>query len=217
MVFAGCKQEPDPEPEFTASEFTISAENVVSELGITPAFVSSSDEDVVVAEIVEGCVTITSKGKGIALVSVSDFRSESNAARIDVTVDETGKITAQISKFEGNPAFAIIKEPVSVAGLVGSEIVPQDVKLMLDNNDFTEINVNDDVSLWVSNLPRGLAAKISNAGSGEHVHEITFTVSGTPQAAYTGILAITIPAEHTVMGTAVNVDPNENAKFDIGS
>jgi hypothetical protein len=32
---------------------------------------------------------------------------------------------------------------------------------------------------------------------------------------YTGVLAITIPAEYTAMGTAVNVTPNENAKIEI--
>jgi hypothetical protein len=64
MAFTGCGQEPAPEPEFTASEFTISAENAMSELNITPAFASSSDKAVAVAEIVEGGVTITSKGKG---------------------------------------------------------------------------------------------------------------------------------------------------------
>jgi hypothetical protein len=214
MVFAGCNQ--DPEPEFTASEFTISAENTVNELNITPAFALSSDEAVAVAEIIAGGLTITSKKNGTAFVSVSDFSSVSNAASIDVTVDATGKITAQISKFNGNLVVAIIKEPVSVAGIVGSEITSKDVKLMLDNNNFTGIKVNDNVSSWVSNLPRGLAAKISDAGSGAYIHEITFVISGTPQAAYTGILAITIPAEHTVMGTAVNVSRNVGAKFDIG-
>jgi hypothetical protein len=228
MVFTGCGQDPDPEPkpeftvpepepEFTASEFTISAENAVSELGITPVHVSSSDEAVVVAELVEGGVTITSTGKGTALVSVSDFRSESNAANIDVTVDATGNIIANINKFEGNLVVAIIKEPVSVAGTVGNEIIPKDVRLMLDNNDFIEIIENDDVSSWVSNLPQGLSVKISNAGSGQHVHEITITISGTPLAAYKGILAITIPAEHTGIEMAVNVDPNEYAQFEISA
>jgi hypothetical protein len=217
MVFMGCRQEPEPEPEFTASEFTIAAGNVVSELGITPVRVSSSDEDVAVAEIIAGGLTITSKKQGTALVSVSDFSSVSNAAIIEVTVDATGKITAKISKFEGDPAVAVIKEPVSVTGIVGTAITSKDVKLMLDNNDFIEISENDDVSSWITNLPQGLSVKISNAGSGEHVHEITITISGIPQAAYTGILAITIPAEHTAIGTAVNVTPNENAKFAISA
>jgi hypothetical protein len=220
IMFAGCEQESEPEfiaPEFISSEFTISAENVVSELGITPVRVSSSDEDVVVAELIEGGVTITSKGNGMALVSVSNFSSESNAAHIDVRVDETGKITAQVNKFEVNLVVAIIKEPVSVDGTVDSEIIPKDVKLMLDNNDFTGINMNDDVSSWVSNLPQGLAAKISAVGSGEHIHEITFTISGTPLAAYTGVMVITIPDKHNAVGMAVNVTPKESAKFDISS
>jgi hypothetical protein len=132
-------------------------------------------------------------------------------------VDAAGKITAQITKFEGNLVVAIIKEAVNITGTAGNEIVSKEVRIMLDNNDFTGINVNDDVSSWIRNLPQGLSVKISNAGSGGHVHEITFTISGIPHAAYTGILGITIPAEYTAMGTAVNVTPNEHAKIEISA
>jgi hypothetical protein len=88
---------------------------------------------------------------------------------------------------------------------VHNEITPATVKLMMDNNDFTAVAVDDDASSWITNLPQGLSAKISYIQGGDHIHEVNLTVSGTPQTPYTGILAITIPAVNSVQSWDVYV------------
>jgi hypothetical protein len=217
ILLIGCDQGNNPEPEFNAAEYIISAADTEEQLNITPAFVYSSDESIAIVELTEGNIIVTSKKAGNANISVSNFSSKSNAASIMVAVSDTGKIQAQIVPFSGNLVTAIVTEAVTIMGTVGSPIAPADIRIMMDNNDFSGVAVNDAVSSWISNLPSGLVAAISYIQAGDHPHNVTIAVSGTPAVASTETVAITIPQERTAMGEAVNVTSWANAKFAINA
>jgi hypothetical protein len=132
-----------------------------------------------------------------------------------VEVDSHGAITARITKFEGQLVTALIRGSVTVQGTAGSEITSANIRIMMDNNDFSSLQTGSAVNSWIKNLPGGLNASVSSIAAGEHPHEITITLSGTPGKAYSGRMEITIPAEHTAMKVPVNVTPRDDAQFAI--
>jgi hypothetical protein len=216
LAFVGCSFE--NETEFVSTKYIIQAEDVQDQLNIEPVYIYSSDESVAIGEIdEEGNIVITSKKMGWASIIVADFVGGSNSARIEVNVEGDGKIIANISKFFGQKVVAVVKEKITITGRVDAEIPQADIRLMMDNNDFIVVAINKDVSSWITNLPRGLAAKISYLGSGEHLHEITITVSGIPKTAYTGTITITIPRESSASTWEVFVASDPDVKFEINS
>jgi hypothetical protein len=215
IMFTVCDSESAPAPQFTSSEYTIASVEVQEKLNLEPHYIYSSDEAVVTGEIKSSGIVIISKGQGKATVTIGDAAGLCNSARIELEVEASGTIKPDIFKFEGNPVKAIIKEDIRISGKVHNEITPATVKLMMDNNDFTAVAVDNDVSSWITNLPQGLSAKISYIQAGEYIHEVNLTVSGEPQTPYTGILTITIPAVNSAQNWDVYVTTREEAKFEI--
>ncbi|MDR1126824.1 MAG: hypothetical protein LBL06_01725 [Treponema sp.] len=208
----------EKEPQFVAEEFVVQSADFAEKFGtaqfLPPLLVESSDEAVVKAELRDDALVITSVGQGSATVMISDWRSKSNAARIEAQVSETGGITTMIHPFVGEIRKAVVKEAVTIGGKIGVAIAPRSVRLMMDGTDFIEID-EAAASTWINNLPAGLTAGFEYIQSGEHSHEVTLLVSGTPTAASAEPLSITIPAENTSVNLPVNVDPRSDVKFAI--
>jgi hypothetical protein len=217
----GCDNGADTtESEFKSSELTIPASDLASTLNTTdflrPFSVKSSDEAVARAELGEDALVIRSTGSGSATIRVCDYRCENNAAHIELTVAESGAITEQVyHPFEGELVQGVVKEAVTISGTKGRAITPRSIKLMLDNNDFTAVTKEADLSDWIANLPGGLTAKAEYVQAGAHIHEVTLKVSGTPTDSCNERVRITIPSTHTAMQVAVHVDPNTDALFAI--
>jgi hypothetical protein len=216
-IITGCD---NSEQAFKSSELIISASDFQEKLNThdfrLPFSVQSSDERVAVAEFSGTDILIRSTGSGSATIKLRDYRCESNDARIDITVDETGAIMEPVmNPFGGSLVKAVIKEPVSILGTIGNAITPVNINLMLDNTDFVAVKVGDDCSGWIDNLPQGLKAEIVYVQGGEHIHEVTLEVSGEPGKSSAEIVHIIIPPEHIVMHLAVQVDPRQDARFAI--
>jgi hypothetical protein len=220
IAVASCKGEYTEqfvEDEFIGEEFIVQSADFVEKFGtvkfLSPLQVESSDEAVATVALKEDALIVTSRKQGSATITISDWRCKSNAARIEVRVSETGGITTEVHAFNGNLIKAVVKEAVTIAGQVGEEAAPRDVKLMMDGVDFVGIAAGDDVSTWINNLPAGLTAEVGYVQAGEHIHEVTFTVSGTPTAASAEPLSITISSGNVASNVSVNVDPRPDTKF----
>jgi hypothetical protein len=115
-------------------------------------------------------------------------------------------------------AFAEVGD-VTVAGTAKLDTdgtaVQAEVKISLYNESFTGAIKNDDLSKWITNLPKDLSAKAKDNVS-EGGTEITLVMSGTPTAGSTAEIVITIPGEALSSGNALTVRSNAEAKFAIG-
>lgn len=216
-VFISCGQGPnDDNPVFAPSEYRIPASETLERLNIAdPKHIYSQDENVATAKIETGDIIITSVEQGGTSVLVGDYAGLCNSAQISIDVDATGKIVAQISRFdEGKRVEVIIKQDVLIAGTVGIAISQKVIGLQMNGNHFIAIN-GTDVSAWIQNFPQGLTAAISYVQSGEYPHELDITISGTPQSACTDALHITIPSIHNPTPWDVHAETRSGAKFDI--
>lgn len=86
-----------------------------------------------------------------------------------------------------------------------------DVTISILNDTFIELQENDDVSGWFSNLPVGLTARVKNVSD----ESVTIAFSGTPTAQSNEVMNITIPADKLINGSTLPVTVNSNAKFNI--
>jgi hypothetical protein len=103
---------------------------------------------------------------------------------------------------------------VTIRGTAGTAGTTADVVITLVNDTFTAISQGDGLSSWFTEL-NGLDAEASAAVTGGSGTTVTITVSGTPSAASTAVLAIEIPAASLTGGVAVTVTENTNAKFNV--
>lgn len=217
IMLAACEQE--QEPEFVSSDFIIPAGETKDILNIEePRYILSNNTAVVTARIEEnGDIIITSKGRGNTTVYIGDVIGFSNSARIETGVDETGKINAQITKFDGRAVVPVITRNVTIDGKVGEEISPKTVVLMIDNTHF-KVDFDLDVSSWIVNLPTGLSAILTDiivVDNPDYPHQIEITVSGTPLSASSEEIKITLPAANAGNSWDVYFRIRPGAKFDI--
>jgi hypothetical protein len=215
LLLAACNQAADSGPVFESAEYIILEEDAEARLNIAPCYVHSEDERVAEARLDDGKIVITSKGTGYTAVLAGDAAGLSNSARIEVAVDASGAITPAIHPFTGEKVRAVVKDPVRVGGTVDTPIDEACIRLMMDNSDFTGVEVGADVSGWITNLPQGLSAKITYVQDGEHPHEVDLTLSGVPRSVLSAPLEVVIPAENSAQGWAVYVESREDACFAI--
>ena len=203
--------------EFISSEYRISSEQTLELLNVKePKLINSSNKSVATAMIESGGIVITSVAQGYTEVFVSDSPAGlSNSARIQVNVDDTGKIRVKIYPFdESNQIKVIFKQNVTIEGTVGIDISPSVIYLMLDGTHFIA-DEDMDASSWITNLPSGLSAVISYVQDAEFPHEVKITVSGIPQASCSELITITIPKDNTPTGWDIYVESRSGAQFDI--
>ena len=118
--------------------------------------------------------------------------------------------------YAGTAPAATVND-VTVSGTTGTAIADTNVNITLTNDKFKAIAIDTDVTSWFTNLPNGLEAKVKTAVNADDI-TATITISGTPTAASTEQIAITIPADQLIVNTTgLAVTANANAKFYISA
>jgi hypothetical protein len=104
---------------------------------------------------------------------------------------------------------------VTVTGTANAALTAVNVTVTLRGDTFTAIAADTAVT-WITNLPVGLTAKITPAVAA-NAATATIAISGTPTAASTDALKVTIPAASLVGGADITAAANLNAKFEIAA
>ncbi|MBS7398512.1 MAG: hypothetical protein KIG32_08905, partial [Ruminiclostridium sp.] len=108
------------------------------------------------------------------------------------------------------PIYSAAVRNVSVNGTIGTAITETQVVIDLTNDTFVSALSGN----WITNLPAGLSQSVSYGGTTMAI----ITISGTPTAASTEQIAITIPADQLIVNTTgFAVTANANAKFNISA
>ena len=106
------------------------------------------------------------------------------------------------------PVISAAVGNVTVNGTVGTAITETQVAVDLTNDTF-ESNLSGN---WITNLPAGLSQSVSYGGTTRAI----ITISGTPTAASTEQIVITIPEDQLIVNTEdLTVTANADAKFNI--
>ena len=143
---------------------------------------------------------IASGGEGTYYVSVSAYK----LARGNYLAE--GNSPAKI--IGATPIYSAAVRNVSVNGTIGTAITETQVAVDLTNDTFVSALSGN----WITNLPAGLSQSVSYGGTTMAI----ITISGTPTAASTEQIAITIPADQLIVNTEdLIVTANADAKFNI--
>lgn len=106
------------------------------------------------------------------------------------------------------PIYSAAVRNVSVNGTIGTAITETQVVIDLTNDTFVSALSGN----WITNLPAGLSQSVSCGGTTMAI----ITISGTPTAASTEQIAITIPEDQLIVNTEdLTVTENANAKYSI--
>ena len=141
--------------------------------------------------------TVNTVGSGPYSVEVRAYKSEAgNWMAIGKSEDKA---------LQAN-AVATVAD-VTINGQQGSAVASQDVTITLTNDTF----VSPLSGSWITNLPAGLIQTLTRSSD----TEAKITISGTPTAASSEVLEITIPAASLNGGKKTTVKSNTNAKFNI--
>ena len=145
---------------------------------------------------------IESGGEGTYYVSVSAYKLERGNYLAE------GNSPAKI--IGTTPVYSATVRNVSVNGTIGTAITETQVVIDLTNDTFVSALSGN----WITNLPAGLSQSVSRGGTTMAI----ITISGTPTAASTEQIAITIPADQLIVNTdGLAVTANANAKFNISA
>ena len=143
-----------------------------------------------------------SGGEGTYYVSVSAYKLERGNYLAE------GNSPAKI--IGATPIYSAAVRNVSVNGTIGTAITETQVVIDLTNDTFVSALSGN----WITNLPAGLSQSVSYGGTTMAI----ITISGTPTAASTEQIAITIPADQLIVNTTgLAVTANANAKFNISA
>ena len=143
-----------------------------------------------------------SGGEGTYYVSVSAYK----LARGNYLAK--GNSPAKI--IGATPIYSAAVRNVSVNGTIGTAITETQVVIDLTNDTFVSALSGN----WITNLPAGLSQSVSYGGTTMAI----ITISGTPTAASTEQIAITIPEDQLIVNTEdLTVTANADAKFNISA
>jgi hypothetical protein len=101
----------------------------------------------------------------------------------------------------------------TVSGAQGSEIIPKDVFIAIQDDKIRETIAPGTPASWISNLPQGLKATVREAKAGSHI--MILLVEGIPAVTNTDPLRITLPGGILSGGYDFTIPPSENIRFDI--
>ena len=105
---------------------------------------------------------------------------------------------------------------VDVAGTAGSAITSVEAVVTLTGDTFKVIALNADLAAWVTNEPSGITVTAKTAvADGDAT--VTLVFAGTPAAALSAAMAITIPSAVLNGGANLAVTANANAKFTVAA
>jgi hypothetical protein len=109
---------------------------------------------------------------------------------------------------------------VIVGGAVNRLIDPKIFKIKFGGTKLANgLALDQDISSWFTNLPRGLKAVVSEEAvvATEGQQAITVTISGTPVIQLNERMQLRIPADITTANIILEVPPSDKALYDIGS
>jgi len=213
LIISACDDQ-SPQEIFNASEYRIKYEETLEILNIeNPQHVHSVNIGVVIVKIENGDIIITSVGEGRTDVYIGDSIGLSNQARINISVDGTGRIIVEtIMKYDGRAVNPNIKYAVTINGSVGSEITQTRIDLQMNGTHFI-VTEDMDVTSWFINLPSGLSARIfdifaSNPERGPN--EVYILIFGIPLSTSSDIIKIIVPR----INAGRNWDVYFNTRYD---
>lgn len=161
--------------------------------------------------------TLTGSSKSKFMIALKGTPSQEAEGPIQILIpaEALSGSTQSLQVTANSNAKYDIKAPkatvddVTVSGTVGVKMAKTPVQIM-DNVDLN-VSAGDDVTSWFSNMPAGLTASVAVVGAGA----MGVYVEGTPTAAASGAMQITIPASAFGGTEDLKVEANPNAKFDI--
>jgi methionine-rich copper-binding protein CopC len=201
------------------------SENVETGTGVISIYETGTGTAVLFESFtVESSPLITISG---GVLTINPTASMANSTQYYVTVDSTavedlaGNTYAGISSttalnFTTVAAKSAAIANVDVAGTAGSAITPVEAVVTLTADTFNAISINDNLASWVTNEPSGITVKSKTAVSiGSST--VTLVFEGTPAAAVSAAMAITIPSAALGGGANLAVTANANAKFTVAA
>jgi hypothetical protein len=209
------KGKDEDEMQFTSETSEIT--NDTAALGIIGTSVQSSNEEVAVAEIKDGKIVVTSKGKGIATITVIGPADKSDA-EIKINVDKAGKIT-QGSVLKGGESVITISGTFGGASVAG-ESYPVNIVVRFDW-DSTSVYMEEagewsikhlpfesDVTLWfdIRILTDGTSEDITKyigyqPSYGNKIRNQSITNISIPKIDIPGVITLSGTAKTTLTGT----------------
>ena len=143
-----------------------------------------------------------SGGEGTYYVSVSAYKLERG--------NYLAKGNSPAKIIGATPVISAAVGNVTVNGTVGTAITETQFAVDLTNDTFKS-NLSGN---WITNLPAGLSQSVRYGGTTRAI----ITISGTPTAASTEQIAITIPEDQIIVSTEdLTVTANADAKFNISA
>ena len=214
ILFSAC----DEQPKFIISEYRISADETGDILNIEePQYILSENTFIITALFDNRDIIITSVREGRTNVIIGDKIGFSNQARIQILVENTGRIVIEnITKFDGKLLIPNIKNTVTINGTAGNEISRTRIDLQMNGTHFI-VAYDMDVTSWFINLPSGLTAVIFDifATNPGYPNEVSINISGTPLSASYEVIRITVPAENAGRNQDVYFNTRADAVFNI--
>ena len=214
ILFTAC----DEQPQFKISEYRISADETGDVLNIEdPQYILSENPLIIKAVFDNGDIVITSVREGRTNVIIGDKIGFSNQARIQILVENTGRIIIEvITKFDGKLLIPNIKNAVTINGVTGNEIPQTRIDLQMNGTHFI-VTYDMDVTSWFINIPVGLTAVIFDifATNPGYPNEVSIYISGTPLSASSEVIRITVPAENAGRNQDVYFNTRSDAVFNV--
>jgi hypothetical protein len=165
------------------------------------------DQAIYTDYIIADGVTVTGSADAAALIGELEAAAIVDEQSIRMGADGSG-LYAKTARIVPSPSATVGN--VTVSGTKNTAIANTDVVITLANDTFAGTLSGD----WITNLPAGLTQSVSRT---DDTHA-RITVSGTPTAASTAQMAITIPADQlATSSTALTVAANVNAKYSIAA
>lgn len=152
-------------------EKTKTVTNDVDTLGLVAVSATSDDETIATAAVTDAGIVITSKKEGSTVINAA--KSETEIAKIKVTVSSTGAITTSIVKYEAfTEDTKEVSNDVATLGLVGASVTS-------DKDDYVKATLSDDKSKIniksVAQADDVVTAKITVTDANDKT--VTFTVT----------------------------------------
>ncbi|MDR2150826.1 MAG: hypothetical protein LBO67_08490 [Spirochaetaceae bacterium] len=176
-----------------------------------PADLSAKATEKVMAGTTTVKITIAGKPSKTASEALKITIPKENLtgkAKLDVTTNTQARFNITAAKL----AKSATVSDKTISGKTGTELTGEvTITITLENETFTAIKAETELK-WITNLPIGLKAKAKADATSTSV---TLVITGTPTAAKTEALKITIPKENLTGQAKLDVTTNTQAKFEI--
>ncbi|MDR1230320.1 MAG: hypothetical protein LBK61_02840 [Spirochaetaceae bacterium] len=181
-----------------------------------PAGLTAVAKSAVAAEATTVTIAVGGTPEAVSSAALAITIPAASLTTSDTALTVTANANAKFAVTTTEP-YATVGD-VTVTGTVGTALAATvDVVITLVNDTIkTQIAANADLAEWITNLPEGLTA-VAKTQVAALATEVTIAVAGTPAAAISEPLEITIPVNVlTTTGNAtLEVTANNAAKFEV--